>query len=144
MYRLRAGSITRSTRGSPTAFLLTALVSDAGEGIGDAAAFTPPGLVSFFDSDGDDQQADRRVEPPCPNERVAEEAEEQRSGQVGTQQVLPSFALGRRRAELVGKALLGDAEQRHQDHARGRESDPDPALLRALSPISPRSDSTAT
>src|SRR5829696_3643407 len=99
------------------------------ERVADAAALATPRLATLLDGDRDDQQADGGVEPPGAGERVAQQTQQQRAGEIGAEHVLPPFSLGRSRSELLREPLLGDAEQRHQDDARDREPDADPALV---------------
>ena len=104
----------------------------AGERVGDAAPLPLPRLAALLDGQRGDQQPDDRIQPPRAPEHVAQQPEQQRPGQVGAEHVLPALALRGGGAELVGEPLLGDAERRHEDHARDREPDPDPAVLGPL------------
>src|SRR6266511_1384032 len=59
--------------------------ADAVERRADAAAFALPGLCTLLDRDAGDEQADSRVEPPRPGDRVAQQPDEKRPGQVGAE-----------------------------------------------------------
>ncbi|MCU0313273.1 MAG: hypothetical protein MUC84_04340 [Solirubrobacteraceae bacterium] len=96
------------------------------------AALAAPGVATFAHGDRGDQQADHRVQPPQAGERVAHEADEQRRGERRAEQVLPALAARRGRAELVGQALLGDAEDRHDDQRAEREADAEQRRVGAM------------
>src|SRR5829696_4538171 len=98
----------------------------------DAAALAAPRVAALLDRDGDDQQADQGIEPPGARQRVAEQPDQERAGQVGAKHVLAALPRGRRRAELVRQALLRRPQQGHQDHRPYRQPDPDPARLRTV------------
>jgi nucleotide-binding universal stress UspA family protein len=98
----------------------------------DAASFAAPRLGTLLQRDGGDYQADGGVKPPGAEERVAEQADQQRGSEVGAEHVLTAFTLGRGRAELVGQALLGNAEHRHRDQRSDGQRDPDVAHVGML------------
>jgi hypothetical protein len=49
-----------------------------------------PGLDAFLDGNASDQQADARIQAPRSHESVAEQADQQRAGEIGAQHVLPA------------------------------------------------------
>ena len=98
----------------------------------DAAAVAAPGVDAFLDRDGGDQQADHGVQPPGAGDRVAEQADQQRAGEIGAEDVLAALALGRGRADLVGDPLLGDPQQRHRDQAEHGQQHAEDADVGAL------------
>src|SRR5688500_6756597 len=102
------------------------------ESAGGTAVLAPPRLAAFLDGDRRDDERSRRVEPPEAKERIAEQTEEDRGGEVGAQKVLRALAARRGRAELVGEPALCDAEERHSDHARGYEDDAEPTSFRLV------------
>src|SRR5215208_4746132 len=118
--------------GAAVVFARGGLAGARGERWGDAAAVAAPRFAAFLDGERGDQEADDGVEPPAADERVAERSEQQRAGEICAEHVLAPLALGRRRAELLGVALLGDPKVGHHDHARGGERDPEPAHLWVL------------
>ena len=71
-----------------------------------APAFDP--LANRYPCDHESRQ---RVEPPQPEQRVPEQADEDSGGEIGAEKVLGSFPAGSSRAELVGESLLRDPEQ---------------------------------
>lgn len=76
---------------------------------------------------GGDEQPDGGVEPPPTQQRVGQQPDQDRAGQVGAQQVLDALPGGGPGAEAGTEALLRHAQQRHDDHAGGGESDAQPA-----------------
>jgi len=72
-----------------------------------AAALATPDLASLADRGAGDQKRGERVQPPPAEERIAGEAEEDRAGEIGADQVLRALAVGRGRAERRGQPLLG-------------------------------------
>ena len=88
--------------------------------------------MSFPDRPARDSERDHAIEPPPPGQGVGEQADEDRSGQVGAQQVLGAFPGGGGGAEPLAEAALGDAERRFEDEGPGGQREPDPALLRVI------------
>jgi hypothetical protein len=78
--------------------------------------------------DGHDGDAERygRVEPPPSQGCVRQQPGQDRCGEAGANQVLGAFAAHRGRAEPGADALLGDAQQRHDDQASGGHGDARP------------------
>jgi hypothetical protein len=64
----------------------------------DAAPLAAPRLGAFVDGDARDQQADQGVEPPREEHGVADQADEQRAGEVRAEDVLAPLPFCRRRA----------------------------------------------
>jgi Cu2+-exporting ATPase len=84
---------------------------------GVAAAFAAPAFPPLLDGNRGDDQGGDRVEPPEPEKRVAEQADQDGAREVGAQEVLRPLAAGGDRSELLGESTLGDAEDRHPDKA---------------------------
>src|SRR3954451_8478772 len=95
------GAADRTTRSDPTrplpaagASVAAVVVTDRAvclepvERRADAATVAAPGLGTLLDRNPGDQESDDRVEPPRPERRVAEKADEQRAGKVRTKDVL--------------------------------------------------------
>ena len=102
------------------------------DGRAGAAPFALPGLVAFFDGEGGDGEHDGGIGPPEAEGRVDREADEHSGGEVGAEQVLGAFACGRAGSQTLADAVLRVAELGHDDDARDREADPDPARVGVL------------
>src|SRR5512133_2636626 len=94
-----------------------------------AAALAAPGVAPLLDRDAGDEQADGWVEPPGAGDGVAEQPEQECAGEVGAEHVLPSLAGGGGGSEAHREALLGDAEERHEDERADGQADADPARV---------------
>ena len=94
---------------------------------GDAAALAAPCLAPSLTATAAISSPTPGSSHHAPSEALPSRPTQQRAGEVGAEHVLAALALGGGRAELVGEALLGDPEQRHEDRPTDREGDADPA-----------------
>ena len=92
-----------------------------------AAAVALPGCPAFLEGEDGDGERDGGIDPPEPEGRVEREACEDADRKVGAEQVLGAFARGRTGAEALADAVFGFAEERHDDDARDRQADSEPA-----------------
>ena len=78
------------------------------------------------------RERDGGIGPPEAEGGVEREACEHAGGEVGAEQVLGAFAGGGAGAEAMAEAVLGVAEEGHDDDAGDREADPEPAGVGVL------------
>src|SRR2546422_10900981 len=71
-----------------------------------AAALAAPAFLPLPDSERSDGKGGDRVEPPQPEQRIAEQADEDGGGEIGAEDVLGPLAGGRRRAERRAESVL--------------------------------------
>ncbi len=109
----------RAAEGDPT--------GDSAAAAGGAAALAAPALASFAGGDSGDDERRGRVGPPPAESGVEREPNEQGSGEVGAEHVLPALAVPGVRVELERDARFGIGQQRHRDQGDDREADPDRA-----------------
>jgi hypothetical protein len=93
------------------------------------AAVAAPALTSLPDGEPSDDESGKRVEPPEPKARVAEEADKHGTGEVCAGMFCVPSAGGRGRVEPRAELQLRATKQRQQDQAAHREADPEIARL---------------
>src|SRR2546428_5960433 len=71
-----------------------------------AAALAAPAFLPLPDGERSDGKGGERVEPPQPEQRVTEQADEDGGGEVGAEDVLGALAGGRCRAEARTQTVL--------------------------------------